>query len=127
MLIEVFHGKIHRATVTETNLNYMGSITIDSKLLTLAGLLPGEKVQVVDNDNGNRLETYIIAGEAGSGEVCLNGAAARMVALGDTVIIIGYALVTPEEARAIRPKVVMVDARNHPVEVRDGEIPHQIC
>ena len=110
MLISVYHGKIHRATVTETNLNYMGSITIDSELLALSGLLPGEKVQIVDNNNGSRLETYIIAGKAGSGMICLNGAAARLVTAGDTVIIIGYALVTPEEARTLRPKIVMVDA-----------------
>ncbi len=110
MLIPVYHGKIHRATVTETNLNYMGSITIDSELLALSGLLPGEKVQIVDNNNGSRLETYIIAGKAGSGMICLNGAAARLVTAGDTVIIIGYALVTPEEARTLRPKIVMVDA-----------------
>lgn len=126
MLISVYHGKIHRATVTETNLNYMGSITIDSLLLKKAGFLPGEKVQIVDNNNGNRLETYIIAGEAGSGMICLNGAAARLVNTGDTVIIIGYALVTPEEAGRIRPKIVMVDEQNRPVEIREEELACQL-
>ena len=86
MLYNMFHGKIHRATVTEANLEYMGSITIDSELLELSGILPGERVQVVDNNNGNRLETYVIAGEPGSGVICLNGAAARQVVVGDTVI-----------------------------------------
>jgi len=117
----MFHGKIHRATVTEANLNYMGSITIDEDLLDLAGILPGERVQVVDNDNGNRLETYVIKGERGSGVICLNGAAARLVSIGDTVIIIAYALMTPEEARGYAPKVLLVDGENKPVSLRDGE------
>ena len=99
MLYTMFHGKIHRATVTEANLEYMGSITIDSDLLQQAGILPGERVQIVDNNNGNRLETYTIAGAAGSGIICLNGAAARKVAVGDKVIIIAYAQMTGEEAK----------------------------
>ena len=87
MLYNMFHGKIHRATVTQANLEYMGSITIDEELLELAGILPGERVQVVNNNNGARLETYTIAGKRGSGVICLNGAAARKAQVGDTVII----------------------------------------
>ena len=90
MLYNMFHGKIHRATVTEANLEYMGSITIDKDLIEMAGILPGERVQIVDNNNGNRLETYVIEGERGSGVICLNGAAARKVSVGDKVIIIAY-------------------------------------
>ena len=113
MQYEMFHGKIHRATVTQARLDYMGSITIDRDLLDAAGILPGEKVQIVNNNNGERLETYTIAGERGSGVTCLNGAAARKAQVGDTVIIIAYALLTPEEARTLEPKVVMVDEHNH--------------
>lgn len=113
MQYEMFHGKIHRATVTQARLDYMGSITIDRDLLDAAGILPGEKVQIVNNNNGERLETYTIAGERGSGVICLNGAAARKAQVGDTVIIIAYALLTPEEARNLEPKVVMVDEHNH--------------
>jgi aspartate 1-decarboxylase len=109
----MFHGKIHRATVTQANLEYMGSITIDQDLLEAAGILPGERVQIVDNNNGNRLETYTIVGPRGSGVICLNGAAARQVQVGDKVIIIAYAQFTAEEAQAIVPKVVMVDDANH--------------
>ena len=101
MLYTMFHGKIHRATVTEANLEYMGSITIDNDLLQQAGILPGERVQIVDNNNGNRLETYTIAGAAGSGIICLNGAAARKVAVGDKVIIIAYAQMTGKEAEKL--------------------------
>ena len=93
MLYNMFHGKIHRATVTEANLNYMGSITIDEELMELAGILPGERVQIVNNNNGARLETYTIPGERGSGVICLNGAAARLTAIGDTVIIIAYSMI----------------------------------
>lgn len=113
MLYTMFHGKIHRATVTQANLEYMGSITIDQDLLEAAGILPGERVQIVDNNNGNRLETYTIVGPRGSGVICLNGAAARQVQVGDKVIIIAYAQFTAEEAQAIVPKVVMVDDANH--------------
>lgn len=126
MLYNMFHGKIHRATVTEANLEYMGSITIDSDLLDLSGILPGERVQIVDNNNGNRLETYVIAGERGSGVICLNGAAARKVLVGDTVIIIGYAMMTEEEAKTFEPKVVMVDEHNRPMNVRGTEKEREI-
>ena len=121
MFLTLFKGKIHRATVTEANLNYMGSITIDSTLMRAAGILPGEKVQIVDNNNGSRLETYVIEGEADSGVICLNGAAARLVQPGDTVIIIAYAMMTPEEAATFRPHVVMVDEQNRITECRGGE------
>lgn len=126
MLYNMFHGKIHRATVTEANLEYMGSITIDSELLELSGILPGERVQIVDNNNGNRLETYVIAGERGSGVICLNGAAARKVVVGDTVIIIAYAMMDEKEAKNYEPKVVMVDEHNRPVNVRGTEKEREI-
>lgn len=126
MLYNMFHGKIHRAIVTEANLEYMGSITIDSELLELSGILPGERVQIVDNNNGNRLETYVIAGARGSGVICLNGAAARKVTVGDTVIIIGYAMMNEEEAKNFAPKVVMVDGQNHPLKVRGTEKEREI-
>lgn len=116
MQYHMFHGKIHRATVTQARLDYMGSITIDEDLMDAAGILPGERVQIVDNNNGSRLETYVIKGERGSGVICLNGAAARMVQVGDTVIIIAYAWMDEEEARACVPKVVMVDEHNRPVD-----------
>jgi len=109
----MFHGKIHRAVVTQACLDYMGSITIDEDLLEAAGILPGEKVQIVNNNNGERLETYTIAGKRGSGVICLNGAAARKAQVGDTVIIIAYALMDEKEAKANKPKVVMVDEHNH--------------
>ena len=122
----MFHGKIHRATVTEANLEYMGSVTIDSTLMKLAGILPGERVQIVDNNNGARLETYVIEGEPDSGVICLNGAAARKVTVGDKVIIIAYAMMTPEEAQACVPKVVMVDDDNRPLKVRGTELAGEI-
>lgn len=106
MMIEVLKSKLHCATVTEANLNYMGSITIDEDLLDAANMIAGEKVQIVNNNNGERFETYVIKGERGSGCVCLNGAAARKVVVGDTVIIISYALMDFEEAKAFRPTVV---------------------
>lgn len=109
MLIEVVKSKIHRVTVTEANLQYVGSITIDLALMEAANLLPGEKVQIVNNNNGARLETYTIAGERGSGTICLNGAAARLVQPGDIVIIMSYALMTPEEAKDFKPSVVFPD------------------
>lgn len=126
MLYNMFHGKIHRATVTEANLEYMGSITIDSTLMKLAGILPGERVQIVDNNNGARLETYVIEGEPDSGVICLNGAAARKVTVGDKVIIIAYAMMTAEEAQACVPKVVMVDEDNRPLKVRGTELAGEI-
>lgn len=113
MLYTMFHGKIHRAVVTQARLDYMGSITIDEDLLEAAGILPGEKVQIVNNNNGERLETYTISGKRGSGVICLNGAAARKAQVGDTVIIIAYALMDEKEAKANKPKVVMVDEHNH--------------
>ena len=106
MQIEVLKSKLHCVTVTDANLNYMGSITIDEDLMDAANLIAGEKVQVLDNNNGERFETYIIKGERGSGCICLNGAAARRVQVGDVVIIISYALMDFEEARAFRPTVV---------------------
>ena len=112
MLYTMFHGKIHRAVVTQARLDYMGSITIDEDLLDAAGILPGEKVQIVNNNNGERLETYTIAGERGSGVICLNGAAARKAQLGDVVIIIAYGLMDAKEAEQNEPKVVMVDEHN---------------
>ena len=106
MMIEVMKSKLHCVQVTEANLNYMGSITIDENLMDAANLIAGEKVQVLDNNNGERFETYIIKGERGSGCVCLNGAAARRVQVGETVIIISYALMDFEEAKSFKPTVV---------------------
>ena len=106
MMIEVMKSKLHCVQVTEANLNYMGSITIDEDLMDAANLIAGEKVQIVDNNNGERLETYIIKGERGSGCVCLNGAAARKVQVGDTIIIISYALMDFEEAKSFKTTVV---------------------
>ena len=114
-------GKIHCATVTQADLNYMGSITIDEALMDAAGILANERVQVVDNNNGARLETYVIPGERGSGVICLNGAAARCVQPGDIVIIMAYALMDEKEARGFVPTVVMVDGKNQVREVRHVE------
>ena len=110
MLIELLKSKIHRVAVTEANLSYVGSITIDQDLIDAANILPGEKVQIVNNNNGARLETYVIAGERGSGVVCLNGAAARLVQPGDVVIIMAYAWMTYEEAQGFKPAVVFPDS-----------------
>jgi aspartate 1-decarboxylase len=109
-------GKIHRATVTQADLNYVGSITIDQDLLDAANIYPYEKVQVVNINNGSRLETYTISGARGSGVICLNGAAARLNAPGDLVIIISYAELNEEEIRTLEPHIVFVDADNHMVE-----------
>ena len=106
MQIEVLKSKIHCATITEANLHYMGSITIDEDLMDAANMIAGEKVQIVNNNNGERLETYIIKGERGSGCVCLNGAAARKAVVGDTVIIISYAMMDFEEAKKFKPSVI---------------------
>ena len=103
MMIQVLKSKIHCVSVTEANLNYMGSITVDEDLLDAANMIAGEKVQIVDNNNGERFETYIIKGERGSGCICLNGAAARKVQVGDTVIIMSYALMDFEEAKHFKP------------------------
>lgn len=121
MFITLFKAKIHRATVTKANLHYMGSITIDEALLEASGILPHERVQVVNLNNGERFETYVIKGPRGSGTICLNGAAARLVQPGDKVIIIAYALMTPEEAAAFSPAVVLVDEQNRVLEVRRAE------
>lgn len=117
MFVEVLKGKIHRATVKQAELDYVGSITIDQSLLEAAGVLEYEKVQIVDVNNGNRFETYAIAGEAGSGMICLNGAAARCVSVNDKVIIMAYAHMTPEEVKDNPPKVVFVDDYNEIIRV----------
>lgn len=121
MLITMLKGKIHRATVTQAALNYVGSITIDEALLEASGIREYELVQIADVDNGQRLETYAIAGEKGSGVICLNGAAARLVQPGDKVIIMAYARMTPDEADAHRPAVVFVDEANRPVRIASYE------
>jgi len=113
MTVTYLKSKIHRAVVTQAALNYVGSITVDEDLMDACGLMEYEKVQVADVDNGNRLETYVIAGERGSGIICLNGAAARCVSEGDKVIIMSYADMTPEEAKENPPRVVFVDEQNH--------------
>ena len=112
MLLTIHKSKIHRATITEANLNYVGSITIDEDLMEAANLLEGEKVQIVNNNNGERIETYVIKSERGSGVVCLNGAAARKAEVGDIVIIICYALMTPEEAKDYKPTTVFPNEFN---------------
>lgn len=122
MFRTMMKSKIHRATVTEANLKYVGSITIDEDLMEAADILPNEKVQVVNNNNGARLETYVIPGKRGSGVICLNGAAARLVQVGDEVIIISYGTFTDEAARAYRPKVIFVDQQNSPVKLTQEEI-----
>lgn len=109
MMIQVLKSKIHCVTVTEANLNYMGSITVDEDLLDAANMIAGEKVQIVDNNNGERFKTYIIKGERGSGCICLNGAAARKVQVGDVVIIMSYALMDFEEAKSFKPSVIFPD------------------
>ncbi|MDR1881089.1 MAG: aspartate 1-decarboxylase [Tannerellaceae bacterium] len=109
MFIEVVKSKIHRVTVTDANLNYIGSITVDEDLLDAANLIPNEKVSIVDNNNGERFETYIIKGERGSGTVCLNGAAARKVQTGDVIIIISYATMDFEEAKTFKPTIIFPD------------------
>lgn len=116
MLIQVFKSKIHRVRVTQADLNYIGSITIDEELMEAANLVEGEKVQIVNNNNGARLETYVIRGERGSGVICLNGAAARMVQVGDVVIIISYAYMTLEEAKTFRGIAVFPDENNRLVK-----------
>jgi aspartate 1-decarboxylase len=118
MLLSMCRAKIHRATLTATHLHYEGSITIDRKLLDAAGILPWERVQIVNVMNGSRIETYVISGKPGSGTVCLNGAAARCGQPGDKVIIISYALCDEDEARRLKPRVVKVDKRNHIVRGR---------
>lgn len=112
MWIQVFKSKIHRATVTEANLNYVGSITIDEDLMDAANIYEGERVQIVNNNNGERIETYVIRGERGSGTICLNGAAARKVQVGDIIIIIAYGFLTTEEVKDFKPSAIFPDANN---------------
>ncbi|RAU95548.1 aspartate 1-decarboxylase [Paenibacillus sp. YN15] len=126
MFRTMMKAKLHRATVTEANLNYVGSITIDEDLMDLVDLLPNEKVQIVNNNNGARLETYTIPGPRGSGVICLNGAAARLVHPGDIVIIISYAMMTDEEARALKPKIAVLDHANKPVNMLESEPPSTV-
>lgn len=121
MTLTMLKSKIHRATVVEANLDYVGSITVDPDLLEAAGIYEYEKVAVVDVTNGARLETYTIEGERGSGMICLNGAAAKLINKGDIVIIMAYAQVSEEEAKAMKPKVVFVDEKNKPISVKNYE------
>ncbi|SER12627.1 L-aspartate 1-decarboxylase [Gracilibacillus ureilyticus] len=123
MLRTMMKSKIHRATVTEANLNYVGSITIDAEILEKAGILPHEKVQIVNNNNGARLETYVIPGEYGSKVICLNGAAARLVQPGDIIIIVSYALVSDEELEGFKPRVAIMDENNTVIQLIDQEPP----
>lgn len=118
-------SKIHRATVTQADLNYVGSITVDTDLLEAADLLPGERVDVLDCDNGHRLSTYVIPGERGSGQICVNGAAAHLVSPGHVVILIAYSQVPDDEARTYVPRVVFVDEENRIVErgSEPGQVP----
>lgn len=113
MIIEVVKSKLHRVTITEANLNYIGSITIDEDLMDAANLIEGEKVQIVNNNNGERLETYVIKGRRGSGAICLNGAAARKAQPGDIVIIMSYAQMDFEEAKTFKPWVVFPDTKTN--------------
>jgi aspartate 1-decarboxylase len=122
MTITMFRAKLHRLRVTEADLYYEGSITLDEELLEVSGILPYEKVQVVNVNNGARLETYTIPGERGSRIVCLNGPAARLAARGDEIIVIAYAEMTPEEALRHRPRVVLVDERNDPKEILEPRV-----
>jgi aspartate 1-decarboxylase len=117
----IFKSKLHRATVTEANLNYVGSITIDENLMEAADIYINEKVQIVNNNNGARLETYVIPGPRGSGVICLNGAAARLVQPGDNVIIITYAMLDDQEARKYKPTVVFLGPNNEIIEVKAEE------
>lgn len=116
MLLRMFKSKIHRATVTDADLNYEGSITIDSALLETAGILPYEMVQVYNISNGARIETYTIEGERDSGVICLNGAAARLFSPADLIIIVAYAMMSPEETKTHTPKVILVDTHNKPIQ-----------
>lgn len=116
-------AKIHRARVTDANLNYVGSVTIDEYILEQVDILPHEKVQIVNNNNGARLETYVIPGKRNSGIVCLNGAAARLVQTGDTVIIISYAMLSNEELSTFKPKVAVMDKNNHIKKMIEQEPP----
>ncbi|MDD5358844.1 MAG: aspartate 1-decarboxylase [Sulfurovaceae bacterium] len=120
MTITMLQSKIHRATVTDANLNYVGSITVDSDLLDAAGMLIGQKVDIVNINNGERFSTYIIAGEAGMGDICLNGAAARRVHVGDKIIIIAYAQMDHKEASLYKPKLVILEEDNTIAQLLEG-------
>lgn len=126
MKLTMFKSKLHQMKVTEANLMYEGSITIDEELLELSGILPYEKVQVVNITNGSRLETYTIPGEKGSRVCCLNGAAARLTQIDDRIIIIAYAEMEPEEAKNFIPRVVIVDENNDPKKVLNGTVPDKV-
>jgi aspartate 1-decarboxylase len=115
VLLRICKSKIHRATVTDADLNYEGSITIDKSLLEVAGIFPYEMVQVYNVSNGARIETYAIEGEYGSGAVCINGAAARLFTQGDLIIVVAYALMEPDEAKSYLPSIILVDSDNRPV------------
>jgi len=121
MYITLFKSKLHRGTITEANINYVGSITIDSDLLEKSDILPGERVQVVNVNNGERFETYTIEGERGIGVICVNGAAARLVQIGDKVIIISYAMLDKKEAPRFKPKVLILDDKNKILKIKDKE------
>lgn len=118
----MFKGKLHRATVTQADISYVGSVTIDGDLLKQSGILPGEKVQIVNLNNGERFETYTIEGEAGSGVICINGAAARLVQVRDKVIIIAYAMMDENEAKAFKPNVLILDEKNRVVRIKHEEV-----
>lgn len=121
MFITLMKSKIHRARVTEANLHYIGSITVDEELMEAAGILKNEKVQIVDNNNGNRFETYVIPGARGSGMICLNGAAARLVHPGDIIIIIAYGMLDIKEAREFEPRIIFVGEENKIVDIKNHE------
>lgn len=123
MFRTMMKAKIHKARVTEANLNYVGSITIDQDLLEATDILPHEQVQIVNNNNGARFETYVIPGERGSGVICLNGAAARLVQVDDTIIIISYGLITNEELSTFKPKVALVNEQNQIIKMLEQEPP----
>ncbi|MTI68508.1 MAG: aspartate 1-decarboxylase [Firmicutes bacterium] len=125
MMINMFKGKIHRATVTEADLNYVGSITIDENLMYASGIVENEKVQIVNLNNGKRLETYVIKGKRKSGDICLNGAAARLVQPGDKVIIISYCWINKNDLDTFKPKVVFVDDKNNIIDTTDKENPQE--
>ena len=121
-MLEMFKSKLHMATVTQADLYYEGSITIDQDLLDIAGIYTYEKVQIVNINNGSRLETYTIPGERGSREVCMNGPAARLTSVGDRIIIISYARMSEEEVRKHKPRIVLLDGKNNPVKVTDESV-----
>jgi len=122
MLLTMYKGKLHRAAVTQAEINYVGSVTIDCDLMKKSGILPGEKVQIVNINNGERFETYTIEGTSGSGVICINGAAARLVQVGDRVIIIAYAQMDENEAKTFKPRVLVLDEHNRIMRIKDEEV-----